>query len=119
MGTDYYLADPEAKELVYIDRCGSDFACALLHPERRQVEGWPPGTANVINQESFAELASDPEAHRGTASALAWCEGRRTVLLIADQSAEDERNHDFCFEVLHRSYLVDPDRAGWKGADLC
>jgi hypothetical protein len=114
MGTDYYLADPESKQLIYIDRCGSDFACAGPI-EHRRVEGWPPGQARVLTREIFDEVGelAPEERHSGTFRALSWCAGRRTVLLIDDAGGSDEENSDFCYEVNHGDGVP-----GWVGKDL-
>jgi len=115
MGTDYYLADPEAKEVLYIDRCGSDFACAAPM-DHQPVTGWLPGLVRVITREVFDEVGQldSEERHRGTFKALAWCAGRRTVLLIDDSGIPDEKNHDFCFRVNHCAVGV----PGWTGKDI-
>ena len=120
MGTDYYLADPDAKEVFYIDRCGGDFARAAPI-EFQEVEGWPPGRARVITREVFDEVGQlEPEErHRGTFRALAWCAGRKTVLLIDDTSTLDEENTDFCFEV--NNYFGPegaPHPNGWTGSEI-
>lgn len=120
MGTDYYMADPEAKEVIYIDRCGRDFVRAAP-VEFQEVDGWPPGRARVLTREVFDEVGRiDPEfRHRGTFKALAWCAGRRTVLLIDDTGPSDEENTNFCFEV---NQYVGPEGAphpsGWRGRDI-
>lgn len=114
MGTDYYLADPDAQEVAYIDRCGVDFSIAIGPEPFQPVDGWPPGEARIISREAFDEVGDlDPEErHPGTFRALSWCAGRHRILLISDQYSPDEKNHDFC----HRVRFGEPV-PGWKGED--
>lgn len=101
MGTDYYLIDPKAQEVKYIDRSGSSFCCAHPGPERQEVEGWPHGPVRVVTAECLVALKEDL-FHEGRAAdgrtwdAYRWCEGRGMVLLVDDHSPEDEAAFSFC-----------------------
>lgn len=112
MGTDYFLADPVAKEIVYIDRCGSDFCCVHPSPERREVPEWPRGPVRVVTPECLEAVAGRECLYPLTLYAVEWCVGRNLVLLVDDTSMLDEESHDFCHQVVFGGL------PGWTGFDL-
>lgn len=121
MGTDYYLADPIAKEVRYIDRSGRDFVYAAMLNHQTVAE-WPHGPVRVVTKvcqravaDDLTEGVADPSCLGPkplTQAALAWCAGRELVLLIDDSSALDYLSHDFCFRVLHGEGVP-----GWSGSE--
>jgi hypothetical protein len=116
MGTDYFLVDPRAKVVKYIDRAGSDFACIHPGPEYKSLAVWPEGPVRVVTPSCIAavsrHLQQDPETcYSGTPDALEWCRGRKLVLLVDDSSPKDEASHDFCHQVVFGGV------EGWTGED--
>jgi len=99
MGTDYYLIDPKARQVLYIDRAGSDFCCVHPGPERQKVPDH--GTVRVVTAgvlEAVRESLEDdgPHADLRTKDAYNWCLGRTPVLLVDDHSSGDEVAFAFC-----------------------
>jgi hypothetical protein len=101
MGTDYYLIDPAAKEVCYIDRAGTHF-CHAADPvlEHKVVEGWPHGPVRVVMQQCLDALKVEIDAGEYSDDpmllmAWEWCQGRKVILLVDDHHPADEAADTF------------------------